>query len=158
MRLPLIWRPARSTKPTPSVVHAPVSLVSLAATFLTSPGSPRRRGSKAALPLDDADAERRSFEATFTEWDSSIFGVDVHVRSVVTDEYLYTEYQPGTSTTAVRANSTTSLTTRCSASTDSTTGIATVARDAGRTTREPRAPAGRARDPGRVDGARLSRK
>jgi len=47
------------------------------------------------LPIDDDDAKRRSFEATFTEWDSSIFGVDVHVRTVVTDDYLYTEYQPG---------------------------------------------------------------
>jgi len=59
-------------------------------------GEPRRRGRGRGLPIDDDDAKRRSFEATFTEWDSSIFGVDVHVRTVVTDDYLYTEYQPGT--------------------------------------------------------------
>ena len=97
MRLPLIWRPARSTAPEPSVVHAPVSLVSLAATFLDIAGKPAPEWVEgAALPIDDADAKRRGFDATFTEWDSSIFGVDVHVRSIVTDDYLYTEYQPGT--------------------------------------------------------------
>jgi arylsulfatase A-like enzyme len=97
MRLPLIWRPARSSEPAPSVVHAPVSLVSLAATFLEIAGEPAPTWVEgAALPIDDDDAKRRSFEATFTEWDSSIFGVDVHVRTVVTDDYLYTEYQPGT--------------------------------------------------------------
>jgi arylsulfatase A-like enzyme len=48
MRLPLIWRPARSTRPEASVVSAPVSLVSLAATFLEVAGhSPRRRGWRA---------------------------------------------------------------------------------------------------------------
>jgi arylsulfatase A-like enzyme len=78
-------------------VRAPVSLVSLAATFLEI--ADERAPSwveGAALPIDDLDASRRSFDATFTEWDSSIFGVDVHVRTVVTDDYLYTEYQPGT--------------------------------------------------------------
>jgi arylsulfatase A-like enzyme len=97
MRLPLIWRPARSSAPEPGVVHAPVSLVSLAATFLDIAGRPAPEWVEgAALPIDDADARRRGFDATFTEWDSSIFGVDVHVRSIVTDDYLYTEYQPGT--------------------------------------------------------------
>jgi arylsulfatase A-like enzyme len=97
MRLPLIWRPARVSAPTPSVVHAPVSLVSLAATFLEIAGQSAPRWLEgAALPIDDGDASDRSFDATFTEWDSSIFGVDVHVRTVVTDDYLYTEYQAGT--------------------------------------------------------------
>jgi arylsulfatase A-like enzyme len=97
MRLPLIWRPARSTTPTPSVVHAPVSLVSLAATFLDIAGEPAPYWSEgAALPRDDEDATQRGFEATITEWDSSIFGVDVHLRTVVTDDHLYTEYQAGT--------------------------------------------------------------
>ncbi len=31
-----------------------------------------------------------------TEWDSALFGVDVHVRTVVTSEHLYTEYLAGT--------------------------------------------------------------
>jgi arylsulfatase A-like enzyme len=97
MRLPLIWRPALSTMPEPSVVHAPVSLVSLAATFLDVAGQPAPAWVEGTvLPTSDDDARARSFEATFTEWDSSLFGVDVHVRSVVTADHLYTEYRPGT--------------------------------------------------------------
>ena len=38
LRLPLIWRPARSVGVAPAVVRAPVSLVSLAATFLEVAG------------------------------------------------------------------------------------------------------------------------
>jgi arylsulfatase A-like enzyme len=97
MRLPLIWRPAPSTKPMPSVVRAPVSLVSLAATFLAVAGKPAPAWvESSSLPIDDDDARARSFDATLTEWDSALFGVDVHVRSVVTTGHLYTEYQPGT--------------------------------------------------------------
>ena len=97
MRLPLIWRPAPSTATAPSVVHAPVSLVSLAATFLEVAGQPAPEWVEgAALPTDDDDARRRSFDSTATEWDSSLFGVDVHVRSLVTEGYLYTEYRAGT--------------------------------------------------------------
>jgi len=97
MRLPLIWRPAPSTKPLPSVVRAPVSLVSLAATFLAIAGRPAPAWVEGpSLPVNDHDALARSFDATVTEWDSALFGVDVHVRSVVTTGHLYTEYRPGT--------------------------------------------------------------
>ncbi len=97
LRLPLIWRPALSSKPEPSVVHAPVSLVSLAATFLDVAGQPAPAWVEGSvLPLNDDDAHARSFSSTVTEWDSALFGVDVHVRSVVTSDYLYTEYLPGT--------------------------------------------------------------
>jgi arylsulfatase A-like enzyme len=97
MRLPLIWRPARSTRPEPRVVHAPVSLVSLAATFLDIAGQPPPAWVEGSvLPLNDDDAHARSFESTVTEWDSSLFGVDVHVRTVVTTDHLYTEYLCGT--------------------------------------------------------------
>jgi len=97
MRLPLIWRPAPSTKSPTSVVHAPVSLVSLAATFLDVAGQPAPPWVEGAvLPRSDEEARSRSIESTITEWDSVFFGVDVHVRSVVTRDYLYTEYLPGT--------------------------------------------------------------
>ena len=97
MRLPMIWRPAPCARIAPQVVHAPVSLVSLAATFLDVAGQPAPAWVEGApLPVSDDDAHARSFEATVTEWDSSLFGVDVHVRSVLTSEHLYTEYQPGT--------------------------------------------------------------
>ena len=98
MRLPLIWRPAPSAGVAPSVVHAPVSLVSLAATFLDLAGCPTPSWSDGTpLPRTDDEASARSLDATITEWDSSLFGVDVHVRSVVTERYLLTRYQPGTS-------------------------------------------------------------
>jgi arylsulfatase A-like enzyme len=97
MRLPLIWRPAPSANCVPAVVHAPVSLVSLAATFLDVAGQPAPSWVEGAvLPRSDDEARSRSFDATFTEWDSALFGVDVHVRTVVTRDYLYTEYSPGT--------------------------------------------------------------
>jgi len=97
MRLPLIWRPSRSSMPEPSVVRAPVSLVSLAATFLAIAGRPAPAWVEgAALPIDDDDAHARSFTSTVTEWDSSLFGIDVHVRSVLTSDHLYTEYRAGT--------------------------------------------------------------
>ena len=97
MRLPLIWRPAPVSAPVPSVVSAPVSLVSLAATFLSVAGRSAPAWLEGAtLPVDDGDASRRGFDATATEWDSTLFGVDVHLRTVVTRQYLYTEYQSGT--------------------------------------------------------------
>src|SRR5487761_1920317 len=97
MRLPLIWRPAPSRGVEPAVVHAPVSLVSLAATFLETAGRPAPGWVEgAALPRDDEEARERGFEATVTEWDSALFGVEVHVRTVLTGDHLYTEYQPGT--------------------------------------------------------------
>jgi len=97
MRLPLIWRPAPSAKTAPSVVRAPVSLVSLAATFLMVAGENAPEWVEGAvLPQNDEDARARSIDATVTEWDSELFGVGVHVRSVVTQDYLYTEYLPGT--------------------------------------------------------------
>lgn len=96
MRLPLIWRPAPSTAPTPAVVSAPVSLVSLAATFADIAGTARPDWVEGArLPINDRDAQDRDFVGTITEWDSALFGVDVHVRTILTDRYLYTEYQPG---------------------------------------------------------------
>jgi arylsulfatase A-like enzyme len=97
MRLPLIWRPARSTNPEPAVVHAPVSLVSLASTFLSAAGVAAPSWVESGvLPISDDEASERHFEATVTEWDSALFGIDVHVRSVVTAEHLYSEYLPGT--------------------------------------------------------------
>jgi hypothetical protein len=32
----------------------------------------------------------------FTDWDSELFGVDVHLRTVVRDDVLCTAYLPGT--------------------------------------------------------------
>jgi arylsulfatase A-like enzyme len=96
MHLPLIWRPAKSANVAPAVVSAPVNLVSLAATFCTIAGRPIPTWSEGTpLPVSDAVASSSGLDASMTEWDSSLFGVDVHVRSVVTKEFLYTEYDAG---------------------------------------------------------------
>ncbi len=97
MRLPLIWRPAPVAQVTPAVVDAPVNLVSLASTFMSIAGLATPSWVEGtALPVSNDDARERHFEASITEWDSALFGVDVHVRTVVTSQYLYSEYQRGT--------------------------------------------------------------
>ena len=60
---------------------------------------------------------RRGFERVLTEWDSVLFGVDVHLRTITRDGWVCTTYQPATATTAPRASSTTWRRTRCSAPT-----------------------------------------
>ena len=50
-----------------------------------------------ALPVDDADADRRGHERTLTEWDSVLFGVEVHLRTITRDGWVCTAYAPGTS-------------------------------------------------------------
>ena len=61
-----------------------------------SPGSPCPSGWRAsALPVDDADADARGFERVLTEWDSELFGVGVHLRTITRDGWVCTTYQPG---------------------------------------------------------------
>jgi hypothetical protein len=50
----------------------------------------------ASLPINDDDAHARSFGSTVTEWDSALFGVDVHVPTVVTRDHLCSVYGLGT--------------------------------------------------------------
>jgi len=96
MRLPLIWRPATSADIAPAVVDAPVNLVSLAATFLDVAGTSRPEWVEGGcLPRSNDEAAMTHVDSSITEWDSALFGVDVHVRSVVTREHLFTMYLPG---------------------------------------------------------------
>jgi len=105
MRLPLVWRPARSTRstrtdgaPGAAVVSRPVGLVDLAPTFCAIAGiDPPGWMQGRALPTDDADADERGFERVLTEWDSDLFGTDVHLRTMMRDRWVVTTYQPGTS-------------------------------------------------------------
>jgi len=96
MRLPLIWRPAPSTAATPAAVSRPVGLVDLAPTFCAIAGlaAPAWMEGR-ALPVDDTDADARGFERVLTEWDSALFGVDVHVRTITRDGWVCTAYGPG---------------------------------------------------------------
>ena len=96
MRLPLIWRPAPSAQVDPAVVTAPVGLVDLAPTFCQIAGlAPNDWMQGSALPVDDADAERRGIESQLTSWDSELFGVGVYLRTITQDDWVCTAYQPG---------------------------------------------------------------
>ncbi len=96
MRLPLVWRPARSAGVAPAAITRPVGLVDLAPTFCEIAGLPAPSWMEGkALPVDDADADARGFERVLTEWDSALFGVDVHVRTITRDGWVCTAYLPG---------------------------------------------------------------
>jgi arylsulfatase A-like enzyme len=94
MRLPLVWRPAPSASIAPATVSAPVGLVDLAPTFCRMAGlEPREWMQGAALPATDAAA---TSERVLTEWDSELFGVAVHLRTITRDRWVCTAYRPGT--------------------------------------------------------------
>ena len=96
MRLPLVWRPAKSSGSTPSTVSRPVGLVDLAPTFCAIAGLPVPEWMEGKpLPVDDSDADARGFERVLTEWDSELFGVDVHVRTITRDGWVCTRYGKG---------------------------------------------------------------
>jgi arylsulfatase A-like enzyme len=93
MRLPLIWRPAPSAAVTPSVVTNPVGLVDLAPTFCSIAGiEPADWMQGGVLPRDDESGPER----VLTEWDSELFGVAVHLRTITRDRWVCTAYRPGT--------------------------------------------------------------
>ena len=94
MRLPLVWCPARSAAAAPAVVPEPVGLVDLAPTFCEIAGVERPDWMQgAALPTSAGDPSR---QRVLTEWDSELFGVDVHLRTITRDGWVCTAYRPGT--------------------------------------------------------------
>lgn len=96
MRLPLIWRPAPSRHCTPAVVTKPVGLVDVAPTLCDIAGLNVPEWMEGRpLPVDDGDAQSRGFERVLTEWDSVLFGVDVHLRTITRDGWVCTTYLPG---------------------------------------------------------------
>ncbi len=98
MRLPLVWRPAPSSSRSSATVTKPVGLVDLAPTFCSIAGiEPPEWMQGRPLPVDDADAEARRFERVLTEWDSELFGIDVHLRTIMRDRWVCSAYLPGTS-------------------------------------------------------------
>jgi hypothetical protein len=48
-----------------------------------------------ALPVSDADADARGFERVLTEWDSELFGVGVHLRTICRAGWVCTTCLPG---------------------------------------------------------------
>ncbi len=95
MRLPMIWRPA----PNANVDHAPeiadpVGLVDLAPTFCTIAGIDVPKWMEGhALPTADGVGLH---EQAVTEWDSALFGVEMHLRTLYRDGWQVTVYAPGT--------------------------------------------------------------
>ena len=101
MRLPLIWRPAPSAGggiDATARVSKPVGLLDLAPTFCTIAGvQPPDWMEGRPLPIDDADAHARGFERVTTEWDSrQPDGTEIHLRTIMRDNFVCTTYQPGT--------------------------------------------------------------
>ena len=101
MRLPLIWRPAPSAGggiDAAARVSKPVGLVDLAPTFCSIAGvQPPEWMEGQPLPIDDADAQARGFERVTTEWDSrQPDGTEIHLRTIMRDNFVCTTYQPGT--------------------------------------------------------------
>ena len=101
MRIPLIWRPAPSAGggiDATARVSKPVGLLDLAPTFCTSAGvQPPEWMEGRPLPIDDADASARGFERVTTEWDSrQPDGTEIHLRTIMRDNFVCTTYQPGT--------------------------------------------------------------
>ncbi|MHB1503302.1 MAG: sulfatase family protein [Acidimicrobiales bacterium] len=98
MRLPLVWRPAPSAvAPEPAVVTRPVGLVDLAPTFCAIAGlEPAEWMQGSLLPVDDSDADARGFERVLTAWDSELFGVGLHLRTIMRNHWVCTAYLPGT--------------------------------------------------------------
>lgn len=97
MRLPLIWRPAPSRHVSAATVTSPVGLIDLAPTFCDIAGleTPQwMQGS--ALPVSNDDAQAREMDQQLTGWDSELFGVDVHLRTITRDNWVCTAYLPGT--------------------------------------------------------------
>jgi arylsulfatase A-like enzyme len=80
------------------VVTKPVGHVDLAPTFCAIAGVdvPAWMQGK-PLPVDDGDADARGFERVLTEWDSELFGVGVHLRTITRDHWVCTTYLPGSS-------------------------------------------------------------
>jgi len=94
MRLPLVWRPARSAGVEPADVRDPVGQVDLAPTFCSIAGgdpAPFMQGH--ALPVADGEPGR---EHVLCEWDSQFPGYGMHLRSVYRDGWLCTVYEPST--------------------------------------------------------------
>ena len=94
MRLPLVWRPAPAASIAPSVVKVPVGLLDLAPTICTIAGLVVPSWMQ-GQPLPTA-ADALASERVLTEWDSELFGVGVHLRTITRDQWVCTAYRPGT--------------------------------------------------------------
>jgi arylsulfatase A-like enzyme len=83
MRLPLIWRPARSAAVVPAEVTAPVGHLDLASTFCHIAGIATPDYCEGqTLPVSDAEAGEQDRSFVLTEWDSEHGHIDMHLKSI----------------------------------------------------------------------------
>lgn len=98
MRLPMIWRPAKSAGVAAASVEAPVGQVDLAPTFCEIAGLPVADWMQGKpLPQSETQAAKQKRERVFTEWDCThVDGTTVGLRTIYRDGYTITAYLPGT--------------------------------------------------------------
>jgi arylsulfatase A-like enzyme len=94
MRLPFIWKPAKSAGVAPGVVDQPVGQVDLAPTFCAIAGLdvPEWMQGK-PLQQSAAQAESQKRERVITEWDSVFKGTSLHLRTIYRDGLVCTVYE-----------------------------------------------------------------
>jgi arylsulfatase A-like enzyme len=93
MRVPFIWRPARSAGVAPAVIPEPVGHIDLAPTFCRIAGLDAPAWTQGA-PLPTAPGSGR--ERVLTEWDCDLAGVTTHMRSIYRDGWLCTACEKST--------------------------------------------------------------
>jgi arylsulfatase A-like enzyme len=93
MRLPLVWRPAPCAGVDPAVIAPQVGLVDLAPTFCSIAGVDAPDWMQ-GRPLPTAPGG--GSPPVLTEWDSELFGVAVHLRTITKDGWVCTACLPGT--------------------------------------------------------------
>jgi arylsulfatase A-like enzyme len=101
MRLPMIWRPAKSAQITPAEVTHPVQQVDLAPTFCSIAGLPVPQWMQGSpMPLSDSTENQDSRDWSITEWDSNLRKIEQHLRTVYNqdgrNQWVATFYEKGT--------------------------------------------------------------
>jgi arylsulfatase A-like enzyme len=94
MRIPLIWRPARSAAVSPADVRSPVGLLDLAPTFCEIAGAAVPDWMQ-GRPLPQRDGAGRDY--VLTEWDSQMRRCGMHMRTIYSDGWICTAYEPTSS-------------------------------------------------------------
>ncbi|MEQ9146426.1 MAG: sulfatase-like hydrolase/transferase [Parvibaculaceae bacterium] len=94
MKLPFIWKPAKTAGVPSSTVEAPVGQIDLAPTFCRIAGLDVPDWMQGApLPATEAEASAQKRERVFTEWDSVFTdGSEVSLRTLYRDGYIITAY------------------------------------------------------------------
>jgi arylsulfatase A-like enzyme len=93
LRIPLIWRPAKSAGIAPARLTDPVGHVDIAPTFCEIAGVPIP-GAMEGAPLPTRDGSGR--ERIITTFDSQFRAVGMHLRTIYRDGYICTAYEKRT--------------------------------------------------------------